>query len=282
MTEITSQWQNILQNLGEWQGSFTQLNPQGEIIKDTPTVVSLEGLNNNQTIRQMVRRCPPNEPPQDKVFEYSSLSRSVLCFENGAFSQGSMQWGPFTEFGAELGLIEGDRRLRLVQLYNRESECDRITLIREQKANSNTSERPHLTVDQLLGTWEGTATTLSPDLSPSRTYTTHLHIEKINSDTIEQKLSFGSPKAPQTITSTAQIQPQKLLFTEGSLPVQILLLPDGASCNCPLQIRPGNPFVLELGWLLEANRRQRLVRTYNAKGQWTSLTLVCEQKQVKG
>lgn len=72
------------------------------------------------------------------------------------------------------------------------------------------------------------------------------------------------------------------MFTEGSLPVQILLLPDGASCNCPLQIRPENPFVLELGWLLEPTRRQRLIRSYNAKGQWTSLTLVCEQKQIKG
>lgn len=276
---MTSQWQNILQNLGEWQGSFTQLTPQGEIIQDTPTVVSLEGLNDNQTIHQIVRRCPPNEPPQEKIFEYSSLSRGVLCFENGAFSQGSMQWGPFSEFGAELGLIEGDRRLRLVQLYNRESECDRITLIREQKAHSQTPERPPINVNQLLGTWEGTAITLYPDLSPSRTYTTHLHIEKADSDTIQQKLSFGSAEAPRTITSTAQIQDNKLMFTGGSLPIQILLLPDGASCNCPLQIRPGNPFVLELGWLLEPTRRQRLIRSYDAKGQWISLTLTAETKQ---
>ncbi|MEC4803010.1 MAG: DUF3598 family protein [Jaaginema sp. PMC 1079.18] len=275
---MTSQWQNILQNLGEWQGSFTQLNPQGEIVQDTPTVVSLEGLNNSQTIRQVVRRLPPNELPQEKVFEYSSLSRSVLCFENGAFSQGSMQWGPFSEFGAELGLIEGDRRLRLVQLYN-QSECNYITLIREQKAHSHTPERPSLTVDQLLGTWEGIATTLYPDLSPSRTYKTHLHIEKVSSDTIEQKLTFGSPETPQTLTSTAQIQDNKLIFAQSSLPIQILLLPDGASSNCPLQIRPGNPFVLEVGWLLEPARRQRLIRSYDAKGQWTSLTLVEEIKQ---
>jgi hypothetical protein len=253
-------------------------HPQGEIIQDTPTVVSLEGLNNNQTIRQVVRRCPPNEPPQEKVFEYSSLSRSVLCFENGAFSQGSMQWGPFSEFGAELGLIEGDRRLRLVQLYNRDSECDRITLIREQRAGTTAPERPPLTVDQLLGTWQGEATTIYPDLQPAQTIPTHLHIERLDEHTLSQKLTFGAKEAQRTIASTARITSSKLTFENGNLPIQILLLPDGASCNCPLVIRPNTPFVLELGWLLKPNLRQRLIRSYNAKGEWTSLTLACDRQ----
>lgn len=56
------------------------------------------------------------------------------------------------------------------------------------------------------------------------------------------------------------------------------MLPDGASCNCPLNIKPQTPFILELGWLLEPNKRQRIIRSYSPKGEWTSLTLVEETK----
>jgi hypothetical protein len=98
-TEMLTQWECLLKNLGEWQGSFTRFSPQGEQLNDTPTVVSLEGLNNHQTIRQIVRYLPPDQAVNEKVLEYSSLNRSTLFFENGAFSQGSIQWGPFRNLG---------------------------------------------------------------------------------------------------------------------------------------------------------------------------------------
>ncbi|MCY7390505.1 MAG: DUF3598 family protein, partial [Leptolyngbyaceae cyanobacterium CAN_BIN12] len=126
---MKSQWDCLLQNLGEWQGSFTRFSAEGNELEDTPTVVSLEGLNGNQTIRQIIRRLASE--PTEKILEYSTLGRGILFFEDGAFSQGSLQFAPFSEFGAELGLIHGDRRLRLVQLFNRDSQCDRVTLIRE-------------------------------------------------------------------------------------------------------------------------------------------------------
>ena len=116
---MRSQWESLLQNLGEWQGSFTQVSPQGGVLEDTTTIVSLEGINNNQTVRQTLRFFRAGGV-DEKVLEYSSLGRGVMFFENGAFSQGSTQWGPFSEFGAEFGLIHGNRRLRLVQLFNRD------------------------------------------------------------------------------------------------------------------------------------------------------------------
>lgn len=45
----------------------------------------LEGLNGNQTIRQIIRRLTPE--PDEKVLEYSTLGRGILLFEGGAFSQ---------------------------------------------------------------------------------------------------------------------------------------------------------------------------------------------------
>ncbi|MCU0538083.1 MAG: DUF3598 family protein [Hydrococcus sp. Prado102] len=271
---MSSQWEYLLKNLGEWQGSFTRFSPQGEFIEDTPTIVSLEGQENNTKVRQVVRRLPPNLPPQDLVLEYSSLSRSILFFENGAFSQGSMQWGPFSEFGAEFGLTEGDRRLRLVALYNSDSKFDKLTLIREKLAGSTTPERPSLKVEQLIGEWCGEAVTIYPDWRSPDTYPTHLQVTLLDNNRLEQKLIFGD----RTIASVATIEGSMLHFTQSDPPVQILLLPDGASCNCPLEIKPRQRFILEMGWLISPTVRQRIIRSYGDKGEWLGLTLVTEKK----
>jgi hypothetical protein len=284
---LRSQWECLLQNLGVWQGSFTSFSPQGELLEDTPTVVSLQGLNDNKTIRQIVRRyLPLTSPtgelePQELVLEYSYLNRSILFFNNGAFSQGAMQFSPFSEFGAELGLIESDRRLRLLQMYNRNSQLEKITLIREKLRGENNSpnppvvaEQPNLTVDDLLGEWQGQAVTIYPDLRSPDIYPTKLQIYLNDAGRLVQQLSF----ADRTITSSARIDGKFLYFDQGSQPVQVLLLPNGASCNCPWQIKNRQAFILEVGWMHAPNQRQRMIRSYDAKGGWVSLTLVTESK----
>lgn len=278
---MASQWECLLQNLGEWQGSFTRLSPQGEIIEDTPTVVSFEGLNNNQTMRQIVRRLPANEPPNEKNLEYSSLGRGILLFENGAFSSGSIQFAPFSEFGAELGLINANRRLRLVQLFDQNSQLDRITLIREKLAGTTTPERPQLSVDDLLGTWQGEAVTIYPDWRSPDKYPTKLEITKNSENQITQHLTIGGGNSSSVISSSAKIEGEILYFDSPSHPIQVLLLPDGASSTSPQQIKAGKAFFLEVGWLLEPNLRQRMIRRYDDKGGWSSLTLVTEHKTTR-
>lgn len=281
---MRSQWECLLQNLGEWQGSFTRFSPQGELIEDIPTVVSLEGLNDNQTIRQIVRRFRPNQPLEEKVLEYSSLGRGVLFFENGAFSQGSIQLAPFSEFGAELGLIDGDRRLRLVQLFNKTGHLDSLTLIREKLAGGRSTERPPLFVDDLVGEWQGEAVTLYPDWRSPDTYPTSLRVYKNGDGQLVQQLTISADgrrddrSTIRNIGSTARIEGSILYFDQGSQPNQVLLLPDGASSTSPQHVRVGQTFFLEVGWLLQPNLRQRLIRRYNDKGEWSSLTLVTERK----
>ena len=271
---MRSQWECLLQNLGEWQGSFTQFSPQGELLEDTPTVVSFEGLNNNQTMRQIVRRCRPNQPVEEKVLEYSSLGRGILFFENGAFSQGSIQLAPFCEFGAELGLIAGDRRLRLVQLFDKTGQLNRLTLIRERLAGATTPERPPLTVDDLLGEWQGEAVTLYSDGRPPDTYPTMLRVDKNGSDQLIAQITTST----RNISSTARIEGSIIYFDGGPQTNQVLLLPDGASSTSPQQVRVGQAFFLEVGWVLQPQERQRLIRSYNEKGEWFTLTLVTERK----
>ena len=276
---MISQWDSFLKNLGEWHGSFTRMSPQGEEIADTPTLVTLEGLNNNQNVHQVVRYLPPDEPSRDVVVDYDSLNRSILFFSNGAFSQGSMQWGPYSTFGGEFGLIDNDfgdgtRRLRMVELFSSSAKLERGVLIREKLPHSNVSERPVLTVDSLLGEWQGEAITMYADLSRETTFSSYLQIKKQDDNHIEQKLSFGE----REISSVARIEGSRLLFENSGLPAQVLLLPDGASCNCPLEVKLGHNFVLEMGWLLQPNIRQRIMRSYNEKGNWVSCTLVTERK----
>lgn len=274
MTSGSSQWTNLLQNLGAWQGSFTRLSPQGEIQEDIPTLVTLEGMNDHQSIRQTIQHfSTTGEVVQEKVLEYSSLNRGILFFENGAFSQGSIQFAPFSEFGAELGFIDGNRRLRLVQLFDTHSNLSRLTLIREHRLNTPASERPPLTVEMLLGEWQGEAVTIYPDWRNADTYPTTLSIN-LEGDRLSQHL-----KTPQfELTSTANINGSTLLFDQKEHQVQVLLLADGASSTTPLTIPKNYPFFLEAGWLIADNLRQRLIRSYDAKGGWTSLTLVTERK----
>lgn len=271
---MKSQWECLLENLGEWQGSFTRFSPKVELLGDTPTVVSLEGLNNNQVIRQKILRFSPTGEVSEQVLEYSSLGRSVLFFENGAFSQGSIQIGPFSEFGAELGLIDGNRRLRLVQLFNKNSELEEITLIREILAATQPREIPDLTIEQLLGEWVGEAVTIYPDWRSPDTYPTHLKIYLTETGKLAQQLTFAN----RTIESIANIQGSILYFEQSPQRIQVVLLPNGASATCPTQIKFGQSFFLEVGWLYLPNQRQRLIRSYNDRGEWVSLTLVQERK----
>lgn len=265
---MTTQWEALLKNLGEWQGSFTRLSPSVEILEDIKSIVSLSGLNNNQTVRQTI-----NLDGQEKVLEYTSLGKGTLFFANGAFSTGSIQLAPFTEFGAELGLIAENQRLRLVILYDKNGQLDKLTLIREHLAGTQRTQRPQLTVDDLLGEWLGEAVTIYPDWRAPDTYSTSMQLQLDSAGRLNQSLTFSD----RTITSSGIIKGSTIEFAQSSQTVQVLLLPDGASATSPVKVQLRQPLFLEVGWLIQPNLRQRMIRSYNEKGEWTSLTLVTER-----
>ena len=272
---MTTQWERLLKNAGTWAGSFAQFSAAGALLTETPTEVALLPFDGNNAMRQEIRRYPPGESAQETVLEYRSLGKGVLFADDGAFSQGSIQWSPVAEFGAELGLIHGTERLRLVQIFQRERRLSQLTLIREHQQGTQPTERPPLSVAQLVGTWQGEAVTVYPDLQPQDTYPTRLDIRAVGADQLQQTLSFGQSPPIQT---TATLHGKTLRFDQGKQPVTVLLLPSGASATFPTEIQAGQPLFLEAGWLIEPGLRQRLIRTYNAQGTWVSLTLVTERR----
>ncbi|MDM3843655.1 MAG: DUF3598 family protein [Aphanizomenon gracile PMC649.10] len=275
---MTSNWENFLKNLGEWRGSFTKISPNGEILDSTPSILNLEADDNNETVIFRLRRFDSHDydspPIQDYQQEYRSLGRQNIFFATGAFSKGTLQLAPFSEFGAEYGFVDDDRRSRLVQLYDQQGNFINLTLIREFRSFTNAYERPQLTVEQLIGNWQGQAHTVYSDLRPSATYPTCLEIQKIGDGYLEQKLSFQS----QIITAKARIAGNKIISETEGITRQILLLPDGTSSNVPLQLQLRKPFFVEAGWLVRENERQRLIRSYSDKGEWISSTHVIEYK----
>ncbi len=275
---MTSNWENFLKNLGEWRGSFTKISADGEIINSTPSILNLEAFDNDQAVRFRLRRFDgsgyDSPPIEDYQQEYRSIGRQNIFFATGAFTKGTLQLAPFAEFGAEYGFVDHDRRSRLVQLYDKQGNFTNLSLIREFRSHTDAYERPQLTVEQLIGNWEGKGHTVYSDLRPSETYVSYLEIKEIGNGYLEQKLSFAS----QTLTFQSKIAGNKLIFEKEGNIRQILLLPDGTSSNVPLQLQLRKPFFVEAGWLVTENERQRLIRTYNDKGEWVSSTHVIEIK----
>ncbi|MGA1623841.1 MAG: DUF3598 family protein [Synechocystis sp.] len=269
-------WQNFLKNLGEWRGSFTRLTPQGVEVSSTPSILTLEGLEENRLVRFRLRRYDNpdyHDPPsQDYSQDYRSLGRQAIFFNTGAFCKGPWQLAPFTEFGAEFGFVDGDRRFRFVQLYDKELSLSSLTLIREFRQGSAAQERPPLSLEQLLGTWRGQACTAYPDWRDPEISATALTLTQ-NGTYLQQTLTMGN----QTIHRQGVIEDKQIRWAEAN-PRTLLLLPDGGSSDAPDRLQLRQPFSVEVGWLVRENERQRLIRHYDEKGAWAAATFISEHR----
>ena len=232
---MASQWQNFLRNEGDWLGSFANLSAAGELQGETPSLLSLERAEEGRMVRFRLRRYGAEgregTATSDYQQEYRSLGRQVVFFETGAFSKGSMQVAPDSVFGVETGFVAGDRRHRLVQLYDLAGQAVNLVLIREFRQGSTAVERPFLSMDQLLGSWQGQAATVTAD--------------------------WPEP----------QLESSSLLLEESTLQ-DCVLLADGGYSRRPAQISHRQGFTVEAGWLLHHDRLERLLRRYDSTGAW--------------
>ncbi|MFM7652281.1 MAG: DUF3598 family protein [Vulcanococcus sp.] len=253
---MTSQWQNFLRNLGEWRGTFSSINLDGELVDCTASILSLEAAEEDRLVRFRLRRWPTaeqvGEPSRDVSEDYRSLGRQVVFFESGSFCKGTLQVSPGTAFGGEFGFVDGDRRHRLVQLHNDAGSLETLLLIREFRAGSNALEQPALQPVHLLGTWQGKAATISADWPEP--------------DRMEASL---------TALSAADGAVQ-LRTTIGALSSdcvgRIQWLPDAGYHLSPLQVSHRAPFAVQAGWLPEPGRLECLIRRFDGTGAWQSST----------
>jgi hypothetical protein len=257
---MASQWENFLQNLGEWHGSFASLDASGTIVDSTPSILSLEQEDGQPLVHFRLRRFGnglDSAPTREISQEYRSLGKQVVFFESGTFCKGSLQLAPGTIFGAEFGFVAGDRRHRLVQLHSPEGAFESLVLIREFRAGSGSRERPALEADHLLGHWKGQAATISaewpePDLAPC-----DLEVHRRGDGSLALHTRIGAVEV-----------------TSGGQSERLMLLPDSGYCLVPMQVSHREAFRVEAGWLPYPGRLERLIRRYDTRGAWISATWI--------
>ncbi|MEM9265820.1 MAG: DUF3598 family protein [Cyanobacteria bacterium P01_F01_bin.13] len=269
--DMPNQWDNLFQNEGTWNGSFTKLALDGIEVSDVPSCLTLESTSATSA-RFQVTRYPTNQPPQETKTEFASINQSSLFCEDGSFTKGSAQWSPVSRFGTEFGLTLPNARLRLVQLFEPGGRLSELVLIRETRAGTVAVVRPPLSVDQLLGTWRGQAIIYRTDWSVSPPFETELTVSQKACNTILQTWRAG----PANGQSQAKLDGSRLIFEQTGY--QLLFLPNGGSSLCPQTIQRQRAFRCEIGWLIEPNIRLRLTREYGADGSWVQQTWIKEEK----
>jgi Domain of unknown function (DUF3598) len=272
---MKSQWECVLNNLGEWVGSFTTVTPHGDLIEDIPSIIKLEGVNDNRSIHLVLTRFYPlpnstERYPKEVVWDFSSPPGvGAIYFETGAFSSGALAITMGVKTIAEFSLIVTDRRFRMIQTFEAEQQLDRITFVREYRQGQTIAARPQLTIADLCGIWQGTSTTFYPDdRSPIVTNSQ----SRFTPSGSGYQLVADANSIDLTATTDRLLQ-----FSDHDRSYQILLLPDGGYATTPTQIRLGQPFYLEIGWMYAAGKRHRLVRRYDSTGKWASATLIVEE-----
>jgi hypothetical protein len=268
------QWDCVLENLGEWVGSFTVFSPQGEEIEDVPSLISLVGKDGNTAIDLVLKRFYPvagssELESKEVAMSFSTPDPGAVFFDTGAFSSGQFAVNVGVRSIGEFCLVGIDRRCRLVQVYNSALQLERVTLIREQRLGTNAPERPPLNASDLLGTWSSSEGSGSLDA------------RKIASVPKKKKSIFlttdrGYQWDDDVLISLTASSDRVLQFDLDNQSYQMLLLPDSAYSICPIQIIPGHPFYLEMGWLLSPGLRHRLIRRYDSTGKWDSTNFIVE------
>jgi Domain of unknown function (DUF3598) len=280
---MKSQWECVLENLGEWVGSFTTVTPAGELIEDIPSIIKLEGVRDNQAIHLVLTRFYPlpnstERYAKEVVWDFSTPPGiGAIYFETGAFSSGALAVTAGVKTIAEFSLVAilgtrgsaNDRRFRTIQMFDVEGKFDRVTFVREHRQETTTPARPQLTIPDLLGTWQGTATTFYPDSTlpiVARSHSTFTALDR------GYRLVENNDSIDLTATSDRLLQ-----FTRDGRAYQILLHPDGGYTTTPTQIALGHHFDVEIGWVQQIGHRQRLVRQYDSTGKWCGTTFYIEE-----
>jgi Domain of unknown function (DUF3598) len=281
---MKSQWECVLENLGEWVGSFTTVTPQGELIEDIPSIINLSGIRDNQAVHLVLNRFYPLPNSSERyakevVWDFSTPPGiGAIYFDTGAFSSGALVVNIGVKTIAEFSLIAENRRFRMIQTFDIAQQLDRITFVREQLQGANTPERPHLDIADLLGTWTGVATTSYADQRPSIETNTRstFSVSDTGYQLVENDRSID-------LTSATNLSSGRLWQFTDSLDgqsYQILLLPDSGYAITPIKTELGHAFYLEIGWIHQIGQRQRLVRRYDSSGKWESVSFLNQDLRI--
>ncbi|MEA5462444.1 DUF3598 family protein [Leptothoe sp. PORK10 BA2] len=296
----TEQWTYIRKNIGQWQGLFIQLSPSATQVSSTPSVLTLEEDRLDQHMTLVLTRTPQGQPSQtmERDLGYPGAAPYICFFPTGAFSQGPVVRRPWSSFGSEFSLLAGNRRLRLVQLYNGtatgEHILDYVTLIPEYRlptaataaatatigaaALSMAPPQIPLMMDRVLGTWQGNSLYLPATMDRPQIGSSYWQAKRLG-DELQVSWGSGAITPGQTESTTGRFTPiNSHCWQAVGSPLQFWLLPGDASCTVYPQLPQQSGARLEFCWYLSPRQRQRLVRDYGTDGNWLGTSLMLETR----
>ena len=239
---MSDQWQALLRNAGVWRGWFDTLDQDFKRIEHRPSLLTLEPSPAGVPLNLCLLFWPRNpaadqdpyagEPEKRITQSFWRVDNELGVFGSGSFSRGTLFCSSWTRLYAEFGFLHGDRRHRLVLLWNGSRDFDHPVLIREVRDGSGAQENPALGTEQLLGNWQVQHSVLPLD----------------------------DPSVPDPPAFNMQLESQDL---DG-----FVWLPDGGAFRAPQQIKLDDPFVIEALWLATPQRLEWMQRCYDANGGW--------------
>ena len=287
-----SQWNALKENIGVWYGSFEQYAPNGELVKDTPSVLTL-AEENEQTLALTLERMPAGEPKKvnNLTFTYPGPAPYTYFFASGAFSQGSSQWSSFGQFVTEFSMKVRDRRIRFVIAYDSTqsytSALKYVTLICETQEGGAQFNKQSPNLQQLSGAWQGEGEILDPitgSFSPQKESIWMLLKPSEAAYALRCEEQVGESYAIDAVSveSTENADGAAAVTTfeskNNAQQYQLMQLSKGAYCFLPKEIRQNDEFRIEVGWVSEQGERSRFIRYYDTRGVWTHSALIHDQQ----
>ncbi|MEL6353488.1 MAG: DUF3598 family protein [Cyanobacteria bacterium J06627_28] len=284
---MRSQWECLQQNIGIWHGAFLQFSPEGTQVKETPSVLTLKETEPDQTIELILEREPDDGPKKVNrlTFNAPGPAPATYFFEEGSFSQGASQWSAFGQFPTEFSLKVGDRRVRFVVMYESTqrytSQVKYVTLICETQTDGTQFVDDRLTATQLAGSCEGTATVFDSRTGDFLMGESHWRFDDELSLVSKEQFSDGEHSlvmsglrmsGAHASETCLALQPK----SDDELVYQLMLLPKGAYCLLPQEIKREKAFRIEVGWVSEDGARSRFIRYYDTRGVWTNSALISD------
>ena len=171
------EWEFLLRNVGEWRGWFDSMDGMLQLTKRQPSLLTLQpapsGIPLHLTLllwpepkeSGSLFQPPEGEPEKRIVQSFMRLDPDMGVFGTGSFSRGTLYRSNWTNLYAEFGFLHGQRRHRLVLLWDGSGQLVRIVLIREFLAGSSAVECPALQADHLIGDWRRDIPAPADDIS---------------------------------------------------------------------------------------------------------------------
>jgi hypothetical protein len=275
---VDRQWQYVLENLGAWSGCFSRHSPTGEHLGDIPSEIYLQGVDDNKSINLLLRRYYPDPAAPDKMYskdlvmDFSAPNLGTLFLPTGAFSEGSDYLYVTSPIWAELALNDGDRRLRLIQKFVNH-RIEQLTLVTETRIDRPQPPSPQVKLEDLIG-----ATIIYADGRQVDNLPTVESLVRIDDRHLQSTGSIGDRQFADAIEISDNAGEFQFTYQRGQQIDRLVLMKDGGYGICPIDILHAHPVELSLGWLTQANRRQRIMRTYDENGRWTSVILITEAR----